>query len=284
MKRWFTLTAAALVALTANTVWAGGDCCSGHACHCTQPPEPQCPDCSDACCHSRLPALFDDEHAHKLIEILCSCADSGERAKAAKKLGSRIHANICNCPDIVEALVKAMTCDTCWVVRRDAAWALAMQDARVPLAVAGLYVASKCDRHFVVRDRAAEALLIVTRCRRDCYKDMFRAADILVARIKADYNPTKGNCVNLVLDLASTCDVTESAPVLGTPPPAAKVAEPAIMPKGAEPIAPPKEEEPKKEEMKKDEPKKEEAKEEKKEEEKKDESKDEKKEDKKEDK
>jgi hypothetical protein len=198
-----------------------------------------------------MPTICSDEHCRCLIEKLCS-DDCHERVAAARKLGCRLHADFCHCPEVLEALVKALTCDTCWRVREAAAWSIAMQDARTPLGVAALYIASKADRHYLVRYKSDEALGILIRCRKDCYRDLFKGADVLIARIRPDYNPTNGNCVNLVMDFVSHCD-EGGAPALAAPPGGEpKVTEPAVMPKGnAEPIAPPKVEE-KKEEKKDD--------------------------------
>jgi hypothetical protein len=179
-----------------------------------------------------MPTLCGPEHAQCLIEKLCS-GDCHERIAAARHLGSRLHADVCGCgcTDVVGALVKALTCDTCWEVRETAAWSLARQDARFPQAIAALYIASKADRHYLVRVKAAESLDILTLCRSKCYKDLYRGADALIARIKADYNPTKGNCVNLVMNFCESCG---GAAGMG--------AEPIAPPKGPEGIAPPKEE------------------------------------------
>src|SRR5262249_41105510 len=117
MKRMMFLSAAAVV-LSASAVWAGG---LGLGCHCIQPPCEDCPDCSDGCCkHFRMPCLCGPEHAQCLIEKLCS-GDCHERVKAARKLGCRLHADACACPDVINALVKALMCDTCWEVRQAAA-------------------------------------------------------------------------------------------------------------------------------------------------------------------
>jgi hypothetical protein len=261
VKRLWFFAGAAVLALSAASVWAGGLCCGGH-CHCIQPPEQNC-DYSDPCCHFRMGCPCGPEHAQKFIDTLCNSCECCERIKAAKKLGCRLHADFCQCPEVLNALVKALTCDTCWEVRKTAAWSIAYQGARVPLGVAALYIAAKADRNFLVRDAATDALDILIVCRRGCYKDLFRAADVLIARIRPDYNPTNGNCVNLVMNF---CEHADGGPVIdGQVPPMAMPAtspEPIAAPKGPEQVAPPKEE--KKEEEKKEEKKDEEKKDEKK--------------------
>jgi hypothetical protein len=266
VKRLWCFAAAAALVLSAVSLWAGDSCCGGR-CHCIEPPAPHCPDCSDPCCGWRMPSLCSDEHVHKLIETLeCSC-DCHERICAARKLGCPLHADFCSCNDVLNALVKALTCDTCWEVRKTAAWGIAHQNARVPLGVAALYIASKLDHHYLVRDAAADALSILIRCRNDCFKDLFKAADVLIVRIRADYNPTNGNCVNLVLGICDG-DTGVGVPPSGVPMMGGPQAEPIGGSKGAEPLAMPKDNE-KKEEEKKEEKKDEEKKEEKKDDEKK---------------
>lgn len=269
MKRLWCIAAAAALALSAASVWAGGLCSCSSRCHCIEPPCQRCQDCSDPCCRWRMPTLCGDEHAQKLMDTLCSSCECCERIKAARKLGSRIHADFCKCPDILNALVKALMCDTCWEVRKAAAWAIASQNARVPQGVAALYIASKADRHYLVRDTAADALSILILCRNDCYKDLFKAADVLITRIRPDYNPTNGNCVNLVMGFCENADGT----VIMTP-----KTDGMGDGKAPELVAPPKDD--KKEEEKKEDKKDDDKKEDKKEDKKDDEKKEDKKEDK----
>lgn len=264
MKRMCLIAAVATLALSAAAAWAGGCGCSGK-CHCIQPPC-QNEDCCD-CKHHRMPCLCSECKVQHLIETLCSSCECCERIKAAKKLGSQCNADACACPDVLNALVKALMCDSCWEVRRAAAWSLAMQDERAPNVVAALYIASKVDRHFLVRDRATDGLSILIRCRSTCYKDMFKAADVVIGRIRANYDPTNGNCISLVLGFCEHADgaVIGGPPVMGVPVapgtvpsvPVAPGSGPSLegvgAPKGPEPVAAPKEE---KEEMKKDEDKK----------------------------
>src|SRR5262249_48847641 len=118
MKRFMIMSAMVLLGLV-SSVRAGGLC--GCKEHCMVPPE-ECPDCTPPCDKLlRLGSLCGCDHAHCLIEDLhgCTCCD---RIKAAKKLGHRLHADFCACPEVLTALIEAMQCDPCWEVRRQAAW------------------------------------------------------------------------------------------------------------------------------------------------------------------
>jgi hypothetical protein len=163
------------------------------------PPE-ECPDCGDACPHCHFCWSWHAEHAQKLIDQLCHGECCCDRIKAAEKLGCCLHANWCCDPEILDALVGALECDTCWEVRRAAAYSIALQGARTEYSVLALYLATKLDRHYMVRDRAKEALDILLICRRDCYKQLFESADAALAKLKPYYNPTNEQCVHLVLD------------------------------------------------------------------------------------
>lgn len=216
MRRTTTLALAGLLALAAPGR-AGFPC--GCTTRCTVPPPPDCPDCSCPCDH-RLPgALFGAEHAHKLIcelhgETCC------ERIKAAKKLGHRMHADFCGDPAVLEALIGALQCDPCWEVRRAAAWSLLGQDARVDEALLALYVASKLDPHYLVRTRAAEALDILTVCRKGCYKCLFESGDNLVKELKArGVKPGSDNCRVVYGAACHACGLAPpGAPVLAPAP------------------------------------------------------------------
>src|SRR5437763_1717307 len=182
MKRAFLLSAVALLGLTMSA-WAGGLLC--HCCAtCKEIPPPDCPNCGCACDHGlHMCCAFRTRHAEKLIEKLCSdcCCD---RIKAAEKLGNRLHADYCCDPEVLSALIRALQNDSCWEVRRAAAWSILSQQARTEDAVLALYLASRLDRHYLVRDRAAEALDILLVCRRDCFKDLFARADVLVVELR----------------------------------------------------------------------------------------------------
>ena len=55
----------------------------------------------------------------------------------------------------------ALECDTCWEVRKAAAWSITHQNARTRYAVMALYLAGKVDPHYMVRDAAKSALDIL---------------------------------------------------------------------------------------------------------------------------
>jgi hypothetical protein len=184
MRRKLTFALLALAGLAAQA-WAAGlhsGCCPA----CTPIPPPDCPDCGCPCDHRLHLTLFGCEHAQKFIEVLNDCnSDCCERIKAAKKLGSRLHADFCADPCVLDALIAALLTDPCWEVRRAAAWAFVGQGARTEPGVLALYISSKMDPHYMVRSRAAEALDIVTLCRTDCYKDLYATADRLIVELKA---------------------------------------------------------------------------------------------------
>jgi hypothetical protein len=131
-----------------------------------------------------------------LIGEVCSSACCCDRIKAVEKLGL-VGDYRCD-PEVLAALVKALECDTCWEVRRAAAGAIRHQHARTRYGVLALYLASKFDPHYLVRERAAESLDILLVCRRECFKCMFDTVDRMAKDIKPYYKPTAGQCVTLV--------------------------------------------------------------------------------------
>ena len=204
--------------------WAGFLCCN-HGIHCIQPPPPPCPDCSEPCCdgHHRC-SCRKSERTQELLQQLhadCCC----DRISAARTLGCRRHADFCCDPDVLTALVHALQCDTCWEVRKTAAWSIAYQGARTKLGVLSLYLASKLDPHYLVRDAATDALDVLLVCRRECYKDLFDAADELAKKLADLYQPTKGQCVNLFDQCSALCGV---APGQAAQPPVAAEGSPAV--------------------------------------------------------
>jgi hypothetical protein len=221
--------AAALLVSAAPAAYAsdcdggcGGGCASGHCekhCHCMT--GEYCPDCGCPCdhhCHEPfLPTVFGDGHAQKLVEDLLHGQDCCVRGKAACKLGCRVHADFCKSPEIVTALIQALFCDTCWEVRRKAALALGFQFASLPEVVAALYIAQRLDHHVMVRDGAAMALDMVTVCRYDCFKDVYKAADKIIPRIRKDYDPTNCKCVPELVAFCSQCHSGMPAPTMAPP-------------------------------------------------------------------
>jgi hypothetical protein len=148
---------------------------------------------------------------------------------------------------VLNGLVHALMADSCWEVRREAAWAIYYQNARVPQGLVALYVASKLDRHAMVRDAASRALDVLTLCRKECYRDLYLAADKLIVRIRPDYDPTNHRTVALVAEMIDGGHVNLSVSTVESVPPAGKGPEQLGEPKDeAKPM--PKEE--KKEETK----------------------------------
>lgn len=259
------LSLAALVGLSSGLAWADScsSCGTGKCCHCMEP-KTFCPDCGDPCCHCRIPAIFGQCHTQKLLDQICS-GDCCGRIHAAKKLGCCLHADFCACPEVLSSLIHALQCDSCWKVRQKAAWGIAHQKARVKEGVVALYLASKLDPHYMVRDAAADALDVLLVCRRDCFKDLFTAADELAKVVKKAYKPTSGSCVNLVAQVCASVEgqgpmiipsvepiaapkIERLAPIKQEPP--LPKADPMPLPKPmpepkAEPIPEPKPEEPK---------------------------------------
>jgi hypothetical protein len=200
MKRLFILSAAALLGWTASAnAWG---LCHGHGCECKPVPEPCCDECTDACCkgHHLLGC------SGRAQTILCdlTSGDCCVRIRAAKRLGHRWNGHFCCDCDLLPGLVRALLCDPCWEVRRAAAWSIAMQGARTELGVVALYISSKLDHHFMVRDRAAEALDILTLCRKECYKELYKTADEVIKKLKEDkVRPGSDKCDAILCSLPS---------------------------------------------------------------------------------
>jgi hypothetical protein len=151
-----------------------------------------------------------------LISELSSC-ECCERIRAAQKLGHRLHADFCCNPEVLSALAHALACDSCWEVRVAAAWGIQRQGARVDEGVLALYLASKLDPHYMVRDAATDALGILLVCRRECFRDLFARADAWAAANKGRYKPGSPDCVAAAVEILG--GVVPATPV---PPPAAK--------------------------------------------------------------
>ncbi|HEV3262353.1 MAG TPA: HEAT repeat domain-containing protein [Gemmataceae bacterium] len=214
MKRILCLSIFSVLGLAAPA-WAGLFCCN-HGIHCITPP-PACPDCSEPCCdgHHHC-SCRKSEQAQRLIEQLhCDCCC--DRINAAHKLGCRLHADYCCTPEVLTSLVQALQCDTCWKVRKTAAWSIAYQGARTRMGVLSLYLASKLDPNFLVRDAAADALDVLIVCRRECYKDLFEAADQLAKKLAGSYQPTKGQCVNIFDQCVALSGMAPTITVEGMP-------------------------------------------------------------------
>jgi len=210
MKRLFSMSLTALLALAASA-WGGGFLCNCTSC--MVPPAPRCPDCSCPCDHGlHFCPQWQSEHAHQLICKLqdCSCC---ERIRTVKKLGCRLHADFCCDHDVLEALINALQCDTCWEVRRAAAWSIQHQNARTEEGVMALYIASKMDPHYLVRVAAGEALDILIVGRRECFEQTFKSADELIKDLKKrGYKPGSDNCRLQLGSATSSCCGAGSIP------------------------------------------------------------------------
>jgi hypothetical protein len=184
MKQLIGLSLAALLGMAA-TSWGGGFLCVNCGIHCMVPPEPCHEDCDCPCNHGRhLCSQWKSEHAHKLIEDLDNCCDCCARIKAVEKLGCPLHADWCCDPEVLAVLIRELRCDKCWEVRRVAAWGIQHQNARTEEGVLALYIASKTDRHYLVRVAAAEALDILTLNHKTCFVETLKGADVLIVQLK----------------------------------------------------------------------------------------------------
>jgi hypothetical protein len=199
-------------------------------------PSPRCPDCFGPCDKHRLVCvtLCPPEHVLKLLDDL-HCDNARVRLRVVKKLGCRLHADFCAEPEVLDALAGALLCDSCWEVRRAAAWSILGQKARTETGVLALYLASKLDPHYMVRTRAAEALDILTVCRPTCWKELYQSADVLVSQLRAmDYRPGTPDCRVQLVSACSDCGI---APVVSPPPPTLPVLNGSYLRTG--PVIPP---------------------------------------------
>jgi hypothetical protein len=161
--------------------------CQGSNGHCQRncQPEPEAPcDCPCPCDHRSHNTLFGPEHAAELISHLSGCADCCERLKAVKKLGHRLHADFCSNPCVLPALIDVVLFDKCWEVREAAVWAIYGQGAYTPEGLTAVYVSSKLDPHYGVRDAAIQVLDRLTLCHSCCYKDLYASADDFIAELR----------------------------------------------------------------------------------------------------
>src|SRR5689334_9404084 len=111
-----------LLGLLNQPAWAIGLGNCGPSCiH--QPPL-DCPEHCDPCANRKNLNLFGPAHAQELIAQLKDPENACVRAKAAKKLGCRFHADICHDHGVLQALLDAILLDPCWEVRKNANWSL----------------------------------------------------------------------------------------------------------------------------------------------------------------
>ncbi len=217
MTRSLYLPLAALLAVAPATHAGHLFSCCNSGIHCMVPPV-ECPDCGDACPHGKHCLPWQAECTAKLLDQLCHGDCCCVRIKAAEKLGCRLYANWNCSPEIADALIQAMECDTCWEVRRAAAWSLALQGARTQYVVLALYMASKFDRHYLVRDTSVQALAVLVPCNLQCcYGKLFESVDKAGKDIRSYYNPTNHQCVHVELSCGCitvhVCKLEEKKPV-----------------------------------------------------------------------
>jgi hypothetical protein len=188
MKRTLYLIASALIGLLAANVRAA-----------ELDPTPGCDgwSCGDPCGKLRLGPVFGPEHTQRLIDQANSKSEKA-RITAVRKLGCQLHADFCKNPEVLNALTHALSCDPRWEVRWEAVWSIAGQGACVPEAVFALYLASRLEKHYMVRADAERALQTLTaHCKSGC-QDLYHAADALLPHLGCDYDPAKGKCVDLI--------------------------------------------------------------------------------------
>jgi hypothetical protein len=205
--------------------------CGKNGCEEVPPPCPDCP-CP---CDLRLvfATLFYCDQAPKLIHDL-HCPKRCVRLQAVKKLGRRLYANYRTDPEVLDALIGALVCDSSWEVRRAAAWSILNQKAETETAVLALYISSKMDPHGGVRSWAADALDVLTACRSRCWTELFGSADVLVGRLQAlDYEPGQAGCDILLANACADCGLkplVRPAPALPVLPASALRLGPAVLP------------------------------------------------------
>jgi hypothetical protein len=212
MRRFASLAVSTLLSLAVLTLAGEPKTCLHCQSRCYTPPPPRCPDCSGPCEKRCCLTLCGPEHAAELLEALHN-PNFCIRLKAARKLGCRLHADFCQQPDVLEGLIGALQCDTCWDVRYAAAWSIFRQNARVPAGILALYVSSRLDPHYLVRLRASEALDILTLGRKECYKELLKAGDKLITELRSKkYKPGTSNCRVLFGAACAHCGLNLALP------------------------------------------------------------------------
>lgn len=159
------------------------------------------------------------------IERLLHCANWEARKHAAEKLGCRLCADFCRSPELLTALIAALHCDACWEVRRAAATSIRTQNARTPQAILALYIASRLDPHYLVRERANESIDILLALQRPCFKQLFKDADELITKLQGKYKPGSHDCPKLYSLCGQVLKGKEASTSEKTPTPATEVDE-----------------------------------------------------------
>jgi hypothetical protein len=215
-----------------SVAWASNHdyCCGPNCGHCIVPPPPFCPKCTYPCDKYRL-CLCPASHVKETyiwIERLVRCSNAQARKKAACKLGCRWHADFCRTPAVLTALIAALHCDACWEVRHAAATSLRQQNARTPQAILALYIASRLDPHYLVRDRANESMDILLVLQRPCYKQLFKDADELIKKLRGKYKPGTHDCQTIYSLCGQVLSGAERTSEGTTPSPSGEVGEDSL--------------------------------------------------------
>lgn len=198
------------------------DQCNAPPCgHCIVPPPPLCPKCTNPCVEHRLCLCppWKAEEAYVWIDRLLRCKNFWTRKRAAEKLGCRWNADFCQTPEVLTTLIAALHCDPCWEVRRAAATAIRQQNARTPQAILSLYIASRLDPHYLVRERASESIAILLVLQRPCYKQLFKDADKLIEKVGDKYKPGAHDCQAFYTLCGQLLNGKESSSAGGSTPP-----------------------------------------------------------------
>jgi len=198
-------------------------CASYCGISCYHPPPPEPCICEDPCCkghHWCWP--WQAATTARLLDQLEDCHYRC-RAQAAHGLGCRLHADFCCNPEIVSALVHALQCDPCWVVRRQAAWAIAYQGVANQCGWTALFLASRLDPHYLVRDAAANALSVLeTQISLGCIKEWRTMGEEFEKLVKSKYKPGKEDCYSVYPPFCECYGMTVVVTEAPKPPPAAQ--------------------------------------------------------------
>jgi hypothetical protein len=194
-----------------QVIVAGGPSVSGAA-EASSPVYPQ----PMACCgedighHLNLP--WHERRTDALIDKLGDCCPY-DRREAARQLGCCINTNACRHPEIVPNLVHALVCDSAWQVRKKAAWSLAYQRAANQCGWTALYLASRLDPHYMVRDCAANALKVIeTQVGLNCIRTWKVRGDALAKEMKPKYKPGTASCCEVFSACCGACSNTAANP------------------------------------------------------------------------
>ncbi len=163
---------------------------------CYHPPCPEpCESCGDVGRHLCLP--WYDRATESLLCDLQDC-HSHVRAKAAEKLGFWLRTDAGTCPEVVCSLIYVLQCDSCWDVRKEAAWSIARQKVDDPTGYTVLYLAMKLDPHWMVRDAATDALkLMETQLSPGCIREWKANAAAIEPKCKPYYKPGKDESLSV---------------------------------------------------------------------------------------